>query len=369
MDGEYSNRSLEIGLVFLIVTAILIVIIVAYHVYWRPSVTTTSCQNNNNCGVGQMCQLGACVEITCTSDSDCNGNGICINSFCTPLTCQSGNDCPTGTACMSGDCVQVGQSCQINSDCFELSCMDNICVQCITNSNCTGGQGCFDNICRFPYAGETGVNVLNFPSVAQENGNISAPPGYFCPSNNCGMTGTISCGNSGSSGTCPSSCQFCIDSVCRCTPGQNLEPCNTNSDCISGICGSTELGRVCIPSGGECISNYNGTGGIRVCPVSRPYCVNGICSLASLGAICGASGMPDDLCSNPQSLGVVGPTGVSPNGMGFFCVNGTCQQNPGQLNSLCTPGSCEFIQEGVLICAQTSSSTIPQSRCIVGDTV
>src|SRR4030042_1442910 len=79
-----------------------------------------------------------------------------------------------------------------------------------------------------------------------------------------------------------------IDSVCRCTPGQLLEPCTNNNDCASGLCGITELGQVCIPMGGECISNYNGTGGIRICPVSRPYCVNGTCSTTSLGAVCGA---------------------------------------------------------------------------------
>lgn len=374
--------SINLALMFLFIAIILTMIIIFYNLFWRQTIPATTCQNNNNCGVGQTCQSGICIEITCSSDSDCLGNGICINSFCTALTCLNGNDCPTGTACVSGNCIQVGGTCQVNADCFELSCMalnstgttGSICVQCLSNNNCPIGQGCFNNACRFPYAGETGINLINYASVAQENGNITAPPGYFCSTSTCGgLTGPISCTGTN---TCPSSCSYCIDSVCRCTPGQLLEPCSNNSDCTSGLCGITELGQVCIPIGGECISNYDGSlptgsNGIRVCPVSRPYCVNGTCSTTSLGAVCGASGLPDDLCNNPLSLGLTGVTGVTPEGMGFFCVNGICQSNPGQLNSLCTTGSCEFIQDGILVCDNTTdnntdNTTTTTRRCIVG---
>lgn len=363
------DTSFTIALIFLIIAVILIIVIVIYNLFWRPIIPATSCQNNNNCGAGQVCQGGVCVEITCTSDSDCSGNGICIDSFCTAFTCLSGNDCPINTACTSGNCVRIGNTCQTNADCFELSCMNGVCVQCIMSSSCPIGQGCLSGICQFPNVGDTGVNLINYSSIAQENGNITAPPGYFCPVAVCGTgpTGTdpISCdGGTGFATLCPSSCPFCINSVCRCAPGANLEPCRANGDCASGICGATELGQVCIPPGGECIANFNGTGGIRVCPVSRPYCVNGTCSTVSLGAVCGATGSPPDLCNNPQALGVIGTTGITPDGMGFFCVNGTCQENPGPLNALCTPGSCEFIENGVLVCRDVPSESIPQMRCL-----
>lgn len=361
----HTNWSFNLSIIFLFIAVVLIVIVLFYYFFWRQTIPTTSCQTNNNCNIGQICQAGICVEISCSADSDCMGNGICINSFCTALTCQNGNDCPTGTACVNNACIQVGRTCQSNADCFELSCMDTgisggICVQCLSDFNCPIGQGCFNNTCRFPNPGETGTNLLNYVSIAQENGNITAPPGYFCPTSSCAGTGgdVIACTGTE---TCPNSCSFCVDSVCRCTPGQILEPCRDNTDCASGLCGNTELGQVCIPMGGECISNYDGTGGIRVCPIFRPYCVNGICSTTSLGAVCGATGLPPDLCNNPQSLGVTGITGITSEGMGFFCVNGTCQSNPGQLNSLCTPGSCEFIEEGILVCTETSSNMM---RCL-----
>ena len=361
VSKNYGSSAFTFSLLFLFIAFVLSIIIVTYNLYWRPTVAVTSCQSGNNCGVGQICQANGCVEITCTADSDCMGNGICINSFCTSFSCQNGNDCPTGTACVNNNCIQIGRKCQVNTDCFELSCMNNSCVQCLTNSNCPLGQGCFNNVCRFPFAGETGLNQINYPSPAQGNGNITAPPGYFCSTNICGLTGPISCTGTNN---CSSSCSFCVNSVCRCTPGQNLESCTSNSDCISGICGITELGQVCIPSGGACIANYNGTGGVRICPVSQPYCVNGLCSTTSLGAVCGATGLPPDLCNNPQSLGVIGPTGITPDGMGFFCVNGQCQEFPGQLNELCTSNSCGFIQDGILVCSSVPSQSIPQMRCV-----
>jgi hypothetical protein len=117
--------------------------------------------------------------------------------------------------------------------------------------------------------------------------------------------------------------------------------------------------------GGECLFNSTITGCTGCCPSSKPYCVNGTCSTVSLGAVCGSTGLPFDLCNNPQSLGAVGPTGITPNGMGFFCVNGTCQENPGNLNDQCTPGSCGFIESGILICTPVTTPSIPEMRCLV----
>jgi len=355
-----------ISIIFLIITVAMIMVVIFYFVYWKPNVPATSCQSNNNCSAGQICQAGFCAEILCNSNSDCNGNGLCINSYCTTYDCLNGNDCPTGTACVNESCISVGKSCQSNSDCLDLSCMNQVCVQCLSTSSCPTGQGCFNQACRYPYDGETGPNLINYVSPAQNNGNITAPPGYFCSATNCG-TGPngrdpINCGGTA---TCPSFCPFCVNSVCRCTSGQNLEGCNSNSDCISGLCSNTDLGRICVPVGGECIFNSNGTGCSGCCPVSKPYCVNGICSNVSLGAVCGSIGLPPNLCNTPQSLGAVGPTGISPNGMGFFCVNGKCQENPGNLNDQCTIGSCGFIKQGVLVCTPVTTPSISEMRCLV----
>lgn len=363
---HHDTWAFVIAIIFLFIAVAMIIITVLYFLYWRPPIPATSCQSDNNCSIGQICQSGFCVEQICTSNSDCNSNGLCINSYCTSFNCLVGNDCPTGTACTNGSCVKIGGSCQSNSDCFGLSCMNQVCSQCLTNSNCPSGQGCFNNVCRYPYDGETGPSTITYISPAQNNGNITAPPGYFCPSLSCGTGPNTQdpflCGND--SDLCPASCPFCVNSVCRCTSGALLEECRSNSDCASGLCSHTDNGKLCVPLAGECAFNYNGTGGIKVCPISKPYCVNGTCSSVSLGAFCGSTGLPFDICNNPQSLGSPGITGITQNGMGFFCVNGTCQENPGGLNSLCTPGSCTFIDNGALVCTPVITGSIPEMRCL-----
>jgi len=355
-----------IGMIFLGIALFMIIITVIYFLFWRPVPPSPSCETNINCSSGQICQLGVCVEISCSSNSDCPNNTSCIQSYCYPLTCNIGNDCPTGTACISGFCVNTGTSCTSNADCFQLTCMNTVCVQCLSNSDCPTGQGCFNQSCRYPYDGETGPNMITYFSPAQNNGNIAAPPGYFCSSTNCGIGGQsqpIYC--AGSSGTCPGSCQYCVNDYCRCTQGQLYEGCQVNTDCISGLCSETEWGNICVPTGGDCAFNYNGTGCQGCCTVSSPYCINGKCSNVSLGAMCGGSGVPPDMCNNPLSLGAVGTTGITNNGMGFFCVNGTCQSTPGSLNTLCSGGSCSFIQNGALVCTPVTTPSINQMRCLV----
>lgn len=350
------NWSFITALFFLIIIFLLSIIIILYVVLWKPPISSIPCQSNSQCNIGQTCQAGNCVAISCSTNNDCQSNGICVKSFCQQLTCLQSNDCPgANMACVNNICRTIGNTCQSNADCNDLSCTNNMCIQCTNNSNCPTGQGCFNNICRYPTSGETGTNFINYPSMAQSNGNITAPPGYVCSTSDCGQTATSCPSNE----LCPSKCPFCISSVCRCTAGADLEPCRSNGDCLSGLCGQTELGQVCIPEGGECISNYNGTGGIRVCPMTRPYCVNGTCSTTSLGAVCGSPGDPFDLCRNPQALGAPGQTGLAPDGMGFFCVNGLCQNEPGQLNQLCTADSCEFIETGAFVCSNDTQ------RCIV----
>lgn len=370
MDNTYayssvsSNPSLAISLAFLIIAISLIVIIIIYFIVWRVPLPSKSCQSTNQCSITQVCVSGVCDEKVCRSSSDCDSNSTCINSYCVAYKCSSGNDCldRDNSACVNGECTRVGSACTTNNDCHNLSCMNSVCVQCLSDSDCPTGQGCFEQICRYPYAGETGPERINYPSSAQNNGNITAPPGYICPTSICGTgpTGhtTIPCNNTNA---CPSSCGYCIDSVCRCSQGKVTEICRNNTDCESGLCSAN---KVCILNPGECIFNYSGTACENCCPASAPYCASGKCSEVSLGAVCGATGLPSDLCSNPQSLGVSGPTGITQNGMGFFCVNGTCQSTPGNLNDLCTDGSCATINNISLVCTPTETPNIPLLRCL-----
>ena len=354
----HNSPMLSLAIIFLLILIFIIIILVLYLVYWVPGPgLVTNCGSNADCGINRICSANVCVEIICSSDLDCE-EGLCINSYCSASRCRIGNDCPTGTACTtSNQCISIGDKCQTNQDCRELSCMNGTCVQCLSDSNCPIGQGCFNQICRYPYDNETSSGSITYFSPARNNNNIIAPPGYLCTSVSCGAglnnEDPIYCNGDT---LCPSSCPFCVNSVCRCTIGANSEECASNSDCQSNICSNN----LCVP--GECSLNYNGNTGLGSCHVSKPYCVNGTCSTTSLGAICGSSNLPYDLCNNPP--GGAGPTGITPNGMGFFCVNGFCSTHPGQLNNLCTVGSCQ--PGGILQCVEThpSTFTIPQLRCL-----
>lgn len=322
-----------------------------------------SCQSNIDCSPAQLCHLGSCFEISCSSDLNCPNNAQCVNSYCHPLSCNIGNDCPTGSSCISGSCINVGTVCSSNSDCPpQLSCFNNVCIQCILNSTCPSGQGCFNQSCRFPFPDETKPNMVTYLSPSQSNGNVLAPPAYLCPSSSCGLNSTdipISCSSSTS---CPSSCPFCLNNYCRCTQGDLYEYCSSDSDCLSGLCSQTSIGKICSFPGGDCSFNYDpnvSNSSLGYCPISNPYCVNGKCSPVSLGAICGGSSLPHDICSNPSSLGI---SSISLDGMGFFCVNGICQNTPGPLNSLCSnDSSCMFFQHYSFVCSLSHNG---QSRCI-----
>jgi hypothetical protein len=356
------------AIIFLIIAAAMLIIWLIYIFLWRPTTEAPACSNDSNCGITQVCQAGFCAEKLCSTDANCDGNGLCINSYCVPFNCTISNDCPGGSSCIDGNCVKTGGKCKGNADCQSLSCTNGVCVECTIDSSCPTGQGCFNNTCRYPYSGQTGLNLINYPSPAQSNGNIAAPPGYFCPVAACGTGPTGDVINCISATDCPGNCSSCVNSVCRCTKGQLTEHCADNADCESGLC----RGNVCVGSGGQCTSNYDGTTGIidlGSCPISSPYCVDGLCSPVSLGAACGATGQPEDLCNNLQALGIIGQTGISPDGMGLFCVNGRCQSTPGNLNQLCTPGSCLFVENEVFVCVPEPTPSILQSRCQRGSLI
>lgn len=349
------------AMISLVLGVIVIILIVVYVTVWSPIPTGPSCQNNSDCLIGQICQRDVCVEHLCTTDDECE-NGVCVAPYCYAARCENGNDCGE-LACVEGACVTTGATCGQNGDCRNLNCLNGRCVQCQVNSDCPVGQGCFNQACRYPYPGETGTNLLFYPSMAQGHGNITAPPGYFCSKTICGNE-YRPCGLTGQTG-CGSSCPYCINAVCRCTAGELYETCAQNSDCLSGLCSETQFGRVCVPPGGACAFHYSVTGCSGCCPVpSEPYCVAGKCSATSLGAMCGSTGSPPNLCNNPSALTGIPNTGISPDGMGFFCVNGTCQEHPGTFNQQCTPGSCQFLTDRAFVCAAVMTPTITEMRCL-----
>src|SRR3972149_11493093 len=193
MAGKQSSSAFIISIIFLLFTIIVSIIFIISYVTWAPFNEGTSCRSNGACLPTEICSQNKCQGIDCETDTDCGTSAICVNSRCYLSNCVIGNDCPDRTACVNGLCLPLGTACVSNSDCGSLSCLNDICVQCSSDSSCEIGQYCAGGACLYPYANITGANLINFPSPSQDRGNVIAPPGYFCPV--ASITNTPICGN------------------------------------------------------------------------------------------------------------------------------------------------------------------------------
>jgi len=339
-----------ISLVCLFLSVVFIIIGITYILYFRPQYTNKKCAIKSDCEINEICNQNECILKNCTNDNDCNGNGLCINSFCIPYKCNISNDCPPLSTCIDNICIVTGNTCISNNDCYKLTCNNNKCIQCQNTTDCINGQGCFNNICRYPNKNESIENYITYISHANTNGNVIAPPAYLCSTSDC--TELTHCN---SSDECNSNCPYCVNNVCRCVKGSLFENCSSNNDCIFNVC----LNHICGNTGAECLYNYGPHD--YSCPSTLPYCVNGKCSSSSFGAFCGPPFYPFDICYNPQSLGITGNSNTSNNLIGFYCVNGLCNNIPGSLNDNCSFGSCKHINDSSFRCLPTQNNTF---KCI-----
>jgi len=273
----------------------------------------TSCSSNNQCNPTQECTDQHCVQIPCATSSDCGPSQTCSQGFCFQNACTQNSDCGTGTVCQGQLCVPYGESCSTSQDCNggALSCINNFCVQCATNTNCGSGvcsDGvCFDTCSSDPGACPSGTTCVN---------------NYCCPASNypntCSQTGD--CGSG-----------FCVNGACTCVKGNNGDSCVSSTDCASGIC----LGNICVNSGDGCAYNFNpNISGPQYCPSEKPYCGDGQCSTESLGAPCScfeSSSGSSTTCSQFQACNS-GVTGITTT----YCINSVCSLTPGWAGDGCT---------------------------------
>lgn len=104
-----------------------------------------ACAADPECGEGNYCNQGACVVDTrpkpnCTSDDQCGGSAAtpkkCLGGFCKYA-------CTTDQYCRTID-SRIGY-CAKDGVCRNASEAN---AQCLSSSDCTGGQSCVDNQCR-----------------------------------------------------------------------------------------------------------------------------------------------------------------------------------------------------------------------------
>jgi hypothetical protein len=323
------------------------------------------------CGTGQTCPSGQCIQTSCTSGAtlcgsgataycaftssdpqncgtcgkQCNpatevcSNGQCVTQVsCGPNTCQSGNacvveggsNCGSGTTCTTcqgttpvcntstHQCVQCTSDAQCSGTTPHCDTTTNTCVQCTDKSQCPtpahGTATCTANKC--------GV-ACTAPYVPDQTGTKCVCPSNMCTdaAGNCQAgTTTGACGPGG--GTCVA--------------------CQSGQACTNGACTLSCASGQCV-SNGACVTSSNtncGTGGGTQacvnCAAVGKVCNNGVCSGCTTDTQC-ASGQ---FCNNPGSGGVCIP-------------KVTCTQQ----------GSCT--QQGRITCPNSNppGQCIPKGQC------
>eukprot|EP01083_Nonionella_stella_P113410 334327_1 len=120
-----------------------------------------SCSENTDCGTGQICDTGSCVDEPCTSNDDCATDEVCDAGDCIQdMSCRSDNDCtgPYGDTCGGLLTVEkpVGmcyQPCVDDSTCpfavFGVTCGDisgllpcTDCKACFGATSCSTDEDC-----------------------------------------------------------------------------------------------------------------------------------------------------------------------------------------------------------------------------------
>lgn len=116
----------------------------------RPEGTPIGCDpclaSRGGCAPGQTCENGDC---TCDDNSDCAGLA-CVDGYCAP--CTSDGECGCGAYCSLGECLPA---CNTERDCDSgFNCVNRRCATCSTDSDCQEGALCYEDGCVSPCSEE-----------------------------------------------------------------------------------------------------------------------------------------------------------------------------------------------------------------------
>jgi hypothetical protein len=143
-------------------------------------------ENDGNCGIGNACSLGSCVEIECNVESDCGLDGFFDGRFCDggsnkdiyqnyiDFTCENpgtiSSSCTQeveaklitecSDTCSAGSCISIGcntnNDCQDNNDytfdeCLNAGTLNSYCshepIECLNNLDCNDNDDYTLDIC------------------------------------------------------------------------------------------------------------------------------------------------------------------------------------------------------------------------------
>jgi len=128
------------------------------------------CILNSECGVGEFCCAGTCVNV----QGDTNNCGGC------------GNTCPTGWTCQSGSCTALSQGdpCTSGPQCASNFCIDGVCCNNPCNGTCemcnrSGSMG----LCSPVPVGQDPSNECPGPQICGAAQQCCLPTSESCSSN------------------------------------------------------------------------------------------------------------------------------------------------------------------------------------------
>jgi hypothetical protein len=335
------------------------------------------CDGEESCGVSDpgscAADCGLCGNgDACGEDSDCV-SGICSANACTGLTALS--PCLMSDACESGVCnlgacndslLAEGEACGLDS-----ACQGGICDL----GRCAGAPKAPGTACERSEACETRIVVdPDLPPVGLCNAGLCLgeplPVGSACdrdeacepPAGPCPLLGP--CVGTCNLGECVEGplpfgspcdndkvCQngFCAAGTCR---KAALEPCETGSECASGVCSSVLGDRICAAICGDGFCDLRGAevcgsddlltcrSDCGTCPafgdvlcLANSHCTSGICNFGL--CLAGKNG-PGTLCTTDAACW----SGICNFGV---CVSTTTPVgSPCTTNQICESGACNF---------------------------
>lgn len=281
------------------------------------------CQSNGDCkskGDNYKCSLKdgkkQCVQGNETSTCGgvtCGANQTCVNDKC--VDCESNSDCSTGQTCENGTCKTTGTG-GCNPACpTGQKCVNNACVECQQDTDCQSNQACD-----------------NQGKCVDKNGcNPPCPTGQSCVNQQC-----VECQQD----TDCQANQTCNSGKCENKPTGCNPPCQSGEQCVNNACVQCVKNEDCqateVCNSGKCEAKPTGCN--PPCQ-NGEKCVNNACVQCQQDSDC-ATGQT---CDNTGKC--VTPTGCNPPcASGEKCVNNACVECQTDADcaatEVCTSGKC-----------------------------
>ena len=275
-----------------------------------------SCGGNNDCAIGQVCNLTNKCEPGCVDMRDCSGGLLCNSSSGKCEPCGSGNDCPSGLSCVDAMCVAT-TSCNDKSACGAgFACMSHVCGNCKATTDCAASGYDATTVCNAGKCTPPPCTDAQCQSAAMSAGdpkyslaycNLSPAPGQNpgcdkhqcnadadCPTGeSCGTNHACATPSAGGAdgGTPGTNCPMVCPSGLICDPGGS-------GQCVSQSSGSGANGKSCMSSA-DCSTGYScqGVPGfIQLCTEPcDPSTKTGTVDHAPCQLACNAFGIPSCL--------------------------------------------------------------------------